>query len=90
MSHTCPAKGCTRKVSRDQLACATHWSKLPWRLRTALDHSWRQGDTGTHSSVLSQALAWYATHDCGPASINTDYGISSWDSGPSGDCGGSY
>lgn len=84
-SHTCPAKGCTRKVTYDQLACPTHWRKLPWRLRTDLSRAWRDNDIDAHAEALAAATTWYATHDCGPASVSTDYGISF----SGGDCGGS-
>lgn len=75
-SHECPAKTCTRRVEHEQLACPTHWRKLPWRQRVTITTAWNNGDTGAHAEAISQALTWYRTHDVGQASVYTDYNIS--------------
>jgi hypothetical protein len=61
--HECPAQGCTRKVPHDELACAPHWRKLPWRKRTNLTEAWRLNDFGLHSEALADALDWYRNND---------------------------
>jgi hypothetical protein len=61
--HDCPAKGCTKKVRREELACPSHWVKLPWRMRTNLTEAWRLNDLGAHQVALKAALDWYDTHD---------------------------
>lgn len=74
-THVCPAKGCTRRVVHAELACPTHWRKLPWRMRTNLNHAWRNGDLAGHAEALDAALDWYRTHDLDPATARTDYGL---------------
>ena len=95
-THKCQAKGCSIQVPNEELACTTHWRKLPWRMRTDLTHAYRAGDYQAHGEALAAAVQWYVTHDAdtagpsygGHTTTTLDYGsspssFSSFDSGSS-------
>lgn len=86
MTHRCPARGCSRSVPTEELACLTHWRKLPWRMRINLNHSWRNADPAGHAVALAEAMAWYADNDLEAASLFTDHSITP----PSTDAGEAF
>lgn len=61
--HECPARGCSKAVPFEHLACPAHWRKLPWRMRTDLTEAFRRRDRDAHQDALHAALAFYAKND---------------------------
>lgn len=62
-THECPVQGCSRQVPHEELACPSHWVKLPWRMRTNLSQAFRRRDYVAHCEALEAALDFYRTHD---------------------------
>lgn len=56
-SHPCPARGCEKQVSIDQLACRPHWFSLPPELRRRVGRAWRAIQNGDHTAIRAHAAA---------------------------------
>lgn len=56
-THPCPANGCDRQVSIDQLACRPHWFSLPPELRKRVGRAWRRIQNGDPAAVREHAAA---------------------------------
>lgn len=62
MSHRCPARPCTIRVSDEKLACGKHWYKLPAMLRSKIWATKSLPITDPkRSEIIQEALAvWEA------------------------------
>lgn len=57
ISHTCPARGCTRRVPREKLAPLDHWRVVPVPVQQEVYRAWRSGDGAAHQAAMLRAIA---------------------------------
>jgi hypothetical protein len=62
-THECPHPTCTRRVSRDRLACPPHWFQLPKDIRDRVWATYRSGDGHGHREAIADALDYFSTQD---------------------------
>lgn len=65
MSHKCPRRGCTRRVSDQYLMCGPHWRRVPEPLQEAVYAAYRH-----RLGLGSEELA--AAQDAAIAAVNEE------------------
>lgn len=56
-THECPKDGCSRRVSRSQLACKAHWAWVSPPVQREVYAAYRSGDVGRHVAAMEAAIA---------------------------------
>lgn len=55
-THKCPSPECIERLPYHILACKNHWYEVPPDLRSAVNRTWRSGDTVAYLAAREAAV----------------------------------